>query len=343
MLNLPAFLNTLTLSARTLPIVIYEVTEGCNLRCVMCSYRNPLPGELTLAEIETLAASLRRLGLRHIVYSGGEPLLRRDLPAICSLFEGRGVRQTLLTNGLLLEKRLPDISRYFSEFIVSLDGPDESTHNTIRGVNSFSTIIRGIKSALAAQGTGTVSIRYVIQKRNFRHIAPMVEFAKDLGVKRISFLAADVLSGSFGRPAGTPPPDEQVSLSPDETIELRRIVESMIERYRNEIENHFIAESPHKLLQIVRYFEALAGKGPFPRNTCNAPMVSAVISSTGAMHPCFFLPSFGNIRASAPSTLIASEKARDTRRHVREYDLERCQTCVCTLHVRPVAALLDRF
>lgn len=101
-MNFSAFLNTLATHNYALPIVILYVTAGCNLRCIMCSYRDPLPNELTLDEIRKLALELSTYGLRHIVYSGGEPLTRRDFPAICELFQRSNVRQSLLTNGLLL-------------------------------------------------------------------------------------------------------------------------------------------------------------------------------------------------------------------------------------------------
>src|SRR5258706_13493155 len=107
-MNIKAFLNTVSDRAKTLPIVILYVTEECNLKCITCSYRNAMPGELTLDEIKSLAAELKNLGLRHIVYSGGEPLLRRDFPEICEAFASPGVKQSMLTNGLLLEKRIHD-------------------------------------------------------------------------------------------------------------------------------------------------------------------------------------------------------------------------------------------
>ncbi|HMK37790.1 MAG TPA: radical SAM protein, partial [Bacteroidota bacterium] len=136
-MGIDALLNTLGTRCRTLPLVILYVTEGCNLRCISCSYRTPSPGELTLEELERLALSLKDSGLRHIVYSGGEPLLRKDFPRICSLFESPHIRQSLLTNGLLLEKRFGEFGRFLGEIIISLDGPDGETHNAIRGVDSF--------------------------------------------------------------------------------------------------------------------------------------------------------------------------------------------------------------
>src|SRR5260221_6573448 len=177
-MNIKAFLNTISNKVKTLPIVILYVTEECNLKCITCSYRSAMPGELTLDEIKSLAAELNGLGLRHIVYSGGEPLLRKDFAEICDTFASLGVKQSMLTNGLLLEKRIEDIYKYFHEIIVSIDGAAAETHNKIRGANSFDQIVKGIKSAVSLMNGGEVSIRTVIQKNNFREIAGMVEHAK---------------------------------------------------------------------------------------------------------------------------------------------------------------------
>ena len=342
-MNFRAFLNTISTRAYSLPIVILYVTEGCNLQCITCSYRQALPNELTLQEIEELAQSLVGYGLKHIVYSGGEPLLRRDFPQICRIFSDLGVKQSMLTNGLLLEKRLPEIQDFFSEVIVSIDGPIEETHNAIRGIQSFNQIVKGLTRATQTSGFAPVSIRTVIQKRNFRQIMGMVEFAKSMNVRRISFLTADVLSKSFGRDrSGAMVPDESIMLDEGEVSEFRQIIEKMIAHYHGEIENRFVSESEAKLRRLVQYFEALLGEADFPMNTCNAPMVSAVITSTGEIQPCYFLPSYGNIRSNQIQTLANSAHIRGVRSDVRDYKLERCQTCVCTLYMRSGSALLDK-
>ena len=117
----------------------------------------------------------------------------------------------------------------------------------------------------------------------------------------------------------------------------------MIIRYDHEIRNLFISESPGKLRHIVQYFEALAGKASFPRNDCNAPMISAVITSTGNIQPCYFLPAFGNIREKSLVDLANAPGIKATRRDVKNYALDRCKTCVCTLCIRPGSALLREF
>jgi len=343
-MNIPALLNTLGSRSWTLPIVILYVTEGCNMRCITCSYRNAPPGELSLDEIRQIAGQLTGRGLRQIVFSGGEPLTRRDFPEICRLFHGLGVHGTLLTNGLLLEKRYHEVGTYLREIIVSLDGPNEEIHDAIRGCESFRRILRGIRDVVASPGRPQVSIRTVIQKRNFRSIITMVDFARELGVDRISFLAADVLSGSFGRKgAGSPSSYDGVTLSQDETAEFRTLVAHMASQCAAEFRSGFIAESPEKINRMAAYYEALLGKSPFPPTHCNAPMVSTVITSTGELLPCFFLPAFARLREGPIAHLLNRAQIRDTREAVRNGTQERCKTCVCTLHVSPASALGGRF
>ena len=343
-MSIQALLNTLGTRCRTLPLVILYVTEGCNLSCITCSYRTPRPNELSLEDIARLAEGLGRLGLRHIVCSGGEPLMRRDLPEICLIFRKQHVRQSLLTNGLLLEKRFAEIRSFFHEIIVSLDGPTDAIHDGIRGAEAFHRILGGIREVTGSRERPQVSLRTVVQKRNFRSLPEMVRLARDLGVDRISFLAADVLSESFGRAgmAATPQQDE-ILLAADEVREFADILERTREAYRKEFESSFIAESPEKLNNILQYYEALLGLKPFPRTVCNAPMVSTVITSTGDLLPCFFLPGFSNVRDGELGNLLNGAGIRSTREGVRQGLVDRCKTCVCTLHVSPAAALAGRF
>ncbi len=341
-MNIPALLNTLGTRCRALPIVILYVTEGCNLHCVTCSYRKPSPNEMSLEEIGRLAQSLKEFGLRHIVYSGGEPLTRKDFPEICSIFAGLGVRQTLLTNGLLLEKRFNEILPYLSKIIVSVDGPNELIHNSIRGGDSFRQIVRGIRHAVESHRG--LSIRTVVQKRNYQTIIEMVQFAAELRAERISFLAADVLPGSFGRTIdGSDLNVNNVILEEQETVEFRSILGRMVTECRKEFEARFISESPLRLFRLAEYYEALLGMRPYPPTECNAPMVSTVITSTGSLQPCFFLPAFGTLREGPLARITNNSGVRTTRADLRNGLLDRCRTCVCTLYVRPRHALLDRF
>ncbi len=341
-MNIKALLNTISNTSYTLPIVILYVTEGCNLKCLTCSYREPLPGELTLIEIKDLAKQLSDFGLKHIVYSGGEPLLRRDFRDICDIFSQKGVKQSLLTNGLLLEKRFDDINEYFSEIIVSIDGAKAETHNIIRGLNSFDQIMKGVQKDVSSKRN--VSIRTVLQKNNFRELQAMIDMARSAGANRISFLAADVASEAFGRDIhGTTADEPGISLSEDEVNEFREIINLVIKDYSPDFFSGFISESPQKLMKLADYYGAIRGMNDFPVNLCNAPMVSAVITSTGNIHPCYFIESYGNVRQDEIKKLVNHETLKNVRNEVRNFNHPRCKTCVCTLNISKSTAFLDRF
>ncbi|HMK38926.1 MAG TPA: SPASM domain-containing protein, partial [Bacteroidota bacterium] len=188
------------------------------------------------------------------------------------------------------------------------------------------------------------TLRTVIQKRNFRTLIGMVGFARGLGVSKISFLAADVRSDGFGRAGrGAVVPEEALLLDEGEVLEYRALVRRMASACSREFASGFIAESPEKLMRIADYFDALLGRGPFPQNVCNAPMVSAVITSTGELLPCYFLPAFGNVREAPLRDTLNGPGIRSTRSDVRAGTPHQCRTCVCTLHVSRARALTGRF
>ena len=314
------------------------------MRCNMCLYRDTLPDELTLKEISQLAGTLSALGLRHIVYSGGEPLLRKDFPEICRMFAQYNVKQTLLTNGLLLSKRFAEFQQFLNEIIVSIDGATAEVHNTIRGVESFDIILEGIREIVRPNHRPKISIRTVLQKPNFRALPEMIELAKSSGVDRISFLAVDVSSPAFGRTKlDLVESKETIVLSDEECVEFLELVNDVIVKYRDDFNRGFISEAPAKMFHIVQYFEALIGKVPYPRNYCNAPNVSAVIRANGDLLPCFFLPPFGNIKDMGVDKQLNNEIIRKIRQDVKNYSLQQCKTCVCTLSVHPFAALMNHF
>lgn len=310
----------------------------------MCSYREQRKDELSLSEIRALAISLHEFGLKRIVFSGGEPLLRKDFPEICQIFSKLSVKLTLLTNGLLLHKRYEELKTYFEEIIVSIDGPDEQTHNSIRGISAFSQIVKGIMHVRETSPTQNISIRTVLQKRNYERLADMVRFAKEVGVNRISFLPADVLSDSFGRfTQQTVENQKEIILTEDEINRLRQIIKEMTSTFRTEFETGFISESPEKLHRIAHYYQALLEKADFPPVLCNAPNVSLVIQSNGELLPCFFLPSFGNIRQTPIRDAINSQAIQKTRTDVKKFEVERCKTCVCSLYVSLSRALVEKY
>ena len=125
----------------SMPILILNVHSHCNCRCVMCDiWKRETHEQIRVADLDRHRASLRNLGVRQVVLSGGEPLLHSDLRALCDFFREQNIRLTLLTTGLLLLKRANEVARLFDEVIVSIDGPRE-THDAIRRVKGAFDVI----------------------------------------------------------------------------------------------------------------------------------------------------------------------------------------------------------
>jgi len=324
-----------------LPVVVLMPHSACNCRCVMCDIwlANRNKRELSRDDLAPHLPSLRRLSAKHVVLSGGEALMHSSLWTLCDLLREAGVaRITLLSTGLLLERRAVEVVRRCDEVTVSLDG-SRPVHDRIRNIpNAYDRLAAGVLALRALAPDFRVTARSVIQQQNYLDLPNIVEAAKALGLDQISFLAVDVSSTAFNRPQGWAPERvAQVALAPDDVARFAQIVDETITRYPEEFASGFVAESPARLRRLPRYFAALNGEGEFPQNTCNAPWVSTVIEADGTVRPCFFHRSLGNIRDRPLDEILNGPDAIAFRRRL---DVRRdpiCQKCVCTLYLGPRA------
>ena len=317
-----------------MPVVVLNAHGRCNCRCVMCDiWKREKGAEVSAADLERHRSSLRRLSVRWVVLSGGEPLMHSDLRALCNFFRELDIRLTLLTTGLLLTKRARDVSELFDDIIISVDGP-AAVHDAIRRVkDGFLLIQSGIAVVRQFRPTIRITGRTTVQKANHRHLQATVLSARALGLDSISFLAADVTSVAFNRPLIWPQERQgEVALSTDEVSALRQEIEELIARFGEEILSGYIAESAPKLRRIVNHFQAHLGHGSHESPPCNAPWVSAVIEADGTVRPCFFHPTIGNIHESSLEEIVNGDNALAFRRDLNIVDDPTCKRCVCSLN-----------
>ncbi len=329
-------LTTLTHRIHTLPVVVLMPHSRCNCRCVMCDIwkANHLKREISREDLLRHIGDFERLGVRRVVLSGGEALMHTNLWALCELLKERGIAITLLSTGLLLKRHAAEVVRWTDDVIVSLDG-HRPLHDAIRNVpGAYDKLAEGV-AALRAQAPGfPVSARCVLQRRNFADLPQIIAAAHELGLDRLSFLAADVSSEAFNR--AQPWGDERVSdvaLSPNEVAAFDTLLDQVVADRAADFASGFIAESPEKLRRLVRYYAALNGAGDFPPTRCNAPWVSTVIEADGTVRPCFFHHAFGNIREHALGDILNSPEAVAFRRTLDMATDPICRKCVCTLHI----------
>lgn len=325
----------------SLPVVVLMPHSACNCRCVMCDIwlANRNKRELSRDDLIPHLASLRRLGAKHVVLSGGEALMHSNLWTLCELLREAGVaRITLLSTGLLLERRAEEVVHWCDDVTVSLDG-SRSVHDRIRNIpNAFDRLAAGVRALKTLAPQFRITARCVLQQQNYLDLPNIIEAAKTLGLDQISFLAVDVSSTAFNRPQGWPAERvAAVALAPDDVARFAQAVDDTIARYPDAFASGFVAESPARLRRLPRYFAALNEDGEFPENTCNAPWVSTVIEADGTVRPCFFHRGLGNIHERPLDEILNAPDAIAFRRGL---DVRRdpiCQKCVCTLYLRPGA------
>ena len=185
--DLPSSL--LQFSADKKPVVVWNCTRACNLRCRHCyagaemGERDELGGDEARAMIDDLAA----FGCPVLLLSGGEPCLRPDAVGLAAYAREKGMRVVLSTNGTLMT---PDLAARFasvglSYVGVSLDGL-EATHDLFRGVpGAFAKALAGIRNAKAA-GLKT-GFRMTLSQGNRNEIPQVFELMKREGVDRACF------------------------------------------------------------------------------------------------------------------------------------------------------------
>lgn len=313
---------------RSVPLITLHLTERCNSRCVTCDYWRHGREDMTLASVSELLPSLRELGTRAVLISGGEPLLHREWVEIAQLLRAEGLQLWLLTSGLSLAKHAARATELFQSITVSLDGTDRHMYTAIRGLDAFDKVCEGIREA--AWAGGSLSVRVTVQRTNYGVLSKFVTLARELGAQQISFLAADVRnSHAFGR-TGTFAAD--MALQPSDLPKFEAILNEMEREHAQEFRSGFIAESPAKLRRLLEYYRALCGLGAFPPVRCNAPEFSAVIEATGRVNPCFFIAGPPSTRAVGNlGAVLNSEAMTALRRSIREGRRPECATCVCSL------------
>jgi MoaA/NifB/PqqE/SkfB family radical SAM enzyme len=322
-----------------LPIAILMPHSACNCRCVMCDIwkDNKNLKQLTEADVSGLLGSLKKLGTKQVVMSGGEATLNPHFFSLCRMIRKAGMKITLLSTGLTLKKYAEDVVSCVDDVIVSLDGPEE-VHDRIRNIaGAFAKLQEGVHEIKRQHAAFRITARTVIHRLNYQSWPAIIDSAKNIGLDQISFLPADVSSHAFNREVLWSPERQNEVLIPKEELPiLDDILTSIIDEYADDFARHFIAESPGKLKNIATYYKAIHGLAPFPLKKCNAPWVSTVVEADGSVKPCFFHAAQGNIHQQSLLSILNSETAIAFRKTLDMEQNETCRRCVCSLNLSPL-------
>ena len=184
-------------SPQNAPVVVWNVCMHCNMKCPHCyasAVEQPSPSDLTPAEGLKLLDELAAVGVRVVIFSGGEPLLRPDLFDLLSHAKQIGIAPQLSTNGVLIDAPTAErLSRAGVAYVgVSIDGT-QTFNDSYRGLEGgYQAALRGLCNARSA-GMKT-GLRMTLSQRNAAQLNDMIEVAVATKVDRF-YLSHLVYSG----------------------------------------------------------------------------------------------------------------------------------------------------
>jgi MoaA/NifB/PqqE/SkfB family radical SAM enzyme len=161
----------------------YYVTYKCNARCVFCNIPDGPMDVLPVSQYTPSAQSiehfdiLKKLGVRLIDFTGGEPLLRKDIAVLLRAAKERGFRTQMTTNCTLYPRRAQELKGLIDILNFSLCSPGPEPHNTLRRDNSYDYVIKSLD--IARRLGEPYQIIFVLTNDNADLLPGMIELCRE--------------------------------------------------------------------------------------------------------------------------------------------------------------------
>ncbi len=284
------------------PIVVWNCTQRCNLKCLHCYARSQdkvYQGELTTEESKAFLQDLADFKVPVILFSGGEPTLRKDIIELASWAKRLGIRVVLSTNGTLITDKLAEeiIKVGFGEVGISLDGIG-AVNDHFRGQEgAFEAALQGFRRLVALKQR--MSLRLTITRHNYREIPAIFDLVERERIDRICFYHLAYAGRGSSMQAEDISPQETrdvVDLIFDRTVDLHR---RGLDKDILTVDNH--ADGVYLYLKVKRENPGRASKvlELLRRNGGNNSGIRiAAVDNLGYVHPDQFWwhYSLGNVR-----------------------------------------------
>lgn len=181
-----------TLDQRTRPLrnLRLSVTDRCNLRCSYCMPEEqytwlPKADVLSFEETARLVDRFVELGVDRVRITGGEPLLRQDLPKLVAMLAARPLQDlAMTTNGVLLGQHAAALKAAgLQRLTISLDSLDPRTFAMLTRRDDLQRVLDGVEAARAAGFTGTKIDTVAIADVNERELPDLIEYGRSVGAE----------------------------------------------------------------------------------------------------------------------------------------------------------------
>lgn len=335
------------------PVVAWNMSRTCNLKCVHCyasSENKKYENELTTDEAKAFIKDLGEFHVPVLLFTGGEPLMRKDFFELAEYCAECGVRPTISTNGTLIT---PEVARRLQQIGVgyvgiSMDGMEE-IHDAFRGVKgAYQRSLQGIRNCVAIGQK--VGLRFTINKHNVGELDQIIRLLEEESVDRVCFYHL-VYSGR-----GSKMIEEDVTREQTRAV-MDRIIEAVLDFDRRGlkkeilmVDNHADGVYLYQWLKKNRPEQAEQVYGRLAVNGGNrSGMAFANVDNLGNVHPDQFTQhhTLGNVRERPFSEIWTDDSIpllHDLRRR-REKIHGRCAACgyyeICNGNFRARAEAID--
>ncbi len=317
------------------PVVVWNITRQCNLKCIHCyahAKNIPFDNELSTKDGKNLIDDLARYNVPVLLFSGGEPLIRKDLPELAAYTIEKGIRAVISTNGTLISQKTAHILKDIglSYVGISLDGM-EKINDRFRGVKgAFQSALDGINNCKEAGIK--VGLRFTINKFNESEISKIFTLLDEMEIPRVCFYHL-VYAGRGSKLVEEDLSHEKTRAAVDLIIDLtKKLHEDGKPKEVLTVDNHadgpyiylrLLKENPKRAEEVLELLKMNEGN--------NSGRGIGCISWDGEVHADQFWRhySFGNI-LKRPFSEIWTDTSDPLMKKLKEkkkYVKGRCSTC----------------
>ncbi len=298
-----------------------SVTHNCNSRCITCNFwKSESQNELTLTEMVDILRQVRSLGITDLNLTGGEPLLRSDLPDIILAASNlKFDRISVTTNGLLLtqEKIEQLVKNGLTSIYISLNG-NEKVHDTTRGINgAYTRTLESIRALVELRNSKfpnlQISMQTVVMGITIDQILDMVNVCRQFD---IGFSLSPL---NTSRPWQSDTDPALKVIHQEQFCSIIKDLHHMKKNYPRLIRDY------HTSLEYIKHYFIDNITNDIP---CYLGFLTIAIKPNGDVFPggCLSLLPAGNLRKLSLKQIISSATYRDG---IRRMFLKQCPGCAC--------------
>jgi MoaA/NifB/PqqE/SkfB family radical SAM enzyme len=293
---------------------MWEVLYICNAMCRTCDRwrEQPDPRTLSTAEGKSLIAQLAQAGVLHLCFTGGEPLLRKDIFELIACAHENKLSTSMFTNALLLNERRANelINAGLDAVYISLDGSTPELNDTLRGINGYlqlaSAAIESLK-ALRSNSRPKIFIAFTVNKANMYDLENLARFVKSRALDGLSFQPALHVPDIMYRV------EDDLAFAPGDGAVLQNIVNRVMKMYGDILPMS---------RDYYRHFATHIDNPREPKEHNNiAGYALAMIDPFGHVYPDPLKnQSMGNVREQTFEEIWFGHRAREVRHRIAHHE-----------------------